>query len=133
MNDFDFGRSLLLWLPLVAVGIGNGMLRELTYGKRLSELRAHQWSSVIGILFFLVASWVLFSVFGLASLDEAFRTGVIWVILTVGFEFVFGRFVSKHSWERMLQDYNILAGRLWLLVLLGIFTAPMIAFLLVGI
>jgi hypothetical protein len=31
---------ILLWFPLILIGIGNGLLREFTYGRRLSELRA---------------------------------------------------------------------------------------------
>ena len=45
--------------------------------------------------------------------------------LTVSFEFGFGRLVMKHSWERLLHDYNILEGRVWILVLLWTLLAPL--------
>ena len=50
--------------------------------------------------------------------------GLIWLGLTVAFEFLFGRFVAGHSWIRLLQDYNILAGRVWSLLLLWVALAP---------
>ena len=40
--------------------------------------------------------------------------------MTVAFEFGFGHFVAGHSWQRLLGDYNLLEGRVWLLFLLWI-------------
>jgi hypothetical protein len=50
------------------------------------------------------------------------------VALTVLFEFIFGRLVMKHPWSKLLADYNLLAGRLWLLVLLWLVIAPVLFF-----
>ncbi|MEW6447103.1 MAG: hypothetical protein AB1426_03305, partial [Bacillota bacterium] len=50
--------------------------------------------------------------------------GLIWLVLTVAFEFGFGHFVMGHSWSRLLHDYNLLKGRLWVLVLLWVAIAP---------
>jgi len=47
-----------------------------------------------------------------------------WLALTVAFEFLFGHFVMGHSWTTLFQDCNILAGRLWVLVLVWIAAAP---------
>jgi hypothetical protein len=64
----------------------------------------------------------------LESTSQALTVGVIWLLLTVAFEFSFGHFVAHHSWEKLFQDYNILAGRLWVLVLLGVALLPVIVF-----
>ena len=37
---------LIFWLALMVIAIGNGILREATYGQQLSELRAHQLSTL---------------------------------------------------------------------------------------
>ena len=42
----------------------------------------------------------------------------------MAFEFSFGHFVAGHSWSRLFQDYNLFAGRLWVLVLLWLTLAP---------
>ncbi|MFM7792818.1 MAG: hypothetical protein ACKO90_33610, partial [Microcystis panniformis] len=52
--------------------------------------------------------------------------GLIWLVLTVGFEFLFGHFIAGHSWSRLGQDYNLLAGRVWIFVLLVITFAPLL-------
>lgn len=59
---------------------------------------------------------------------EALIIGLIWLVTTIGFEFLFGHYVAKHSWEHLLSDYNILRGRLWLLVLLWSISAPYVFF-----
>jgi hypothetical protein len=44
--------------------------------------------------------------------------------MTLAFEFLFGHFVAGHSWARLLQDYNLLAGRVWVLLLAWVALAP---------
>jgi hypothetical protein len=44
--------------------------------------------------------------------------------MTVLFEFVFGHYVLKTSWEVLLADYRIWQGRLWSLVLIREAIAP---------
>ena len=121
-------QIFLLWIPMVFLAIANGVLRELTYGKVLPELRAHQVSCFTGIFLFWAYSWVVFRFFPLESLKHALWMGTIWLGLTITFEFLFGRFVANHSWKRLLNDYNLPAGRLWILVLVGVWAAPVAAF-----
>ena len=47
----------LAWFPLVILAILNGALRERGYKRFMSELRAHQLSTLIGII--LVGIYVL--------------------------------------------------------------------------
>jgi len=117
---------ILLWFPLILIGIGNGLLREFTYGRRLSELRAHQVSSLTGIVFFYTAFCFILRAFPTASAGHALLVGAVWTLMTVAFELTFGRWVAKHPWRRLLRDYNLAAGRLWSLVLLAIFLAPLV-------
>jgi hypothetical protein len=49
-----------------------------------------------------------------------------WLVLTVIFEFLFGHFVMGHPWSSLFHDYNLLAGRVWVLVLIWIAAAPSI-------
>lgn len=119
-------RYLLAWMPMVLIGIINGTIREFTYGKQLSELRAHQVSTAIGILLFSLYIGVLVYVWGFESWKQALTVGLIWLGLTIAFEFLFGHYVAGHSWSRLLSDYNILAGRLWLLVLVWLVIAPLL-------
>ena len=45
-------RYVIAWLPMVVIGIINGVIREQWYGNHLSELRAHQVSTVTGAVLF---------------------------------------------------------------------------------
>jgi hypothetical protein len=51
------------------------------------------------------------------------------VALTVAFEFFAGHYAFGNSWERLIADYNVFRGRIWILVLLANFFAPLWAFL----
>jgi hypothetical protein len=119
-------RYIVAWLPMIVIGISNGILRESTYGKYLDELRAHQISTLIGIIFFSLYIGNLVYFWHLESSSQAITIGLIWLLLTVGFEFLFGHFIAGHSWSRLGQDYNLLAGRVWIFVLLIITFAPLL-------
>jgi hypothetical protein len=122
-------RYTLAWIPMVLIAIINGALRELTYGKVLPELRAHQISCGTGVLLFGFYTWLLSLKWPLESMTQAITVGLIWLTLTVAFEFLFGHYVGHHPWSRLLADYNLLAGRLWILVLLAVATLPLTVFL----
>lgn len=116
------------WLPMVIIAITNGVLRELGYGRLMSELHSHQLSSILGVAAFMAYTFLLNEYFPIPSLENAVIVGAVWLILTVSFEFIFGHYVAGHSWQRLLSDYNILKGRVWSLVLISIFLAPAIIF-----
>jgi hypothetical protein len=117
-------RYAFVWLLLAVVAIGNGVLREATYGKRLEGLSAHQVSTLLGVLLTGSIVWVVTRFWPIATATQAWAIGVLWVILTVLFEFAFGHYVAGHSWESLLSDYNLLKGRLWLLFLLWLLVMP---------
>lgn len=50
----------------------------------------------------------------------------MWLTATVVFEFGFGHYVIGHSWDRLLRDYNLLEGRVWLLFLTATTVIPYI-------
>lgn len=121
-------RYIIAWIGLAIIGIINGVIREVGYGKFLGELLAHQVSSVTGIVLFGLFTWWLSLRWRMQSSGQAFTIGIIWLALTIAFEFLFGHYVMKHPWSRLLHDYNILEGRVWLLVLVWITIAPYVIY-----
>lgn len=121
-------RYVLAWMPMVLIGIFNGIIRESTYGKQLSELRSHQISTVTGIVFFGFYIGLLIHFWGFASPEQALTVGLIWVALTVVFEFIFGHFVAGQTWSQLLGDYNLFTGRLWGVLLLWLALAPLVLY-----
>ncbi|WP_136465464.1 hypothetical protein [Flagellimonas onchidii] len=121
-------KHILAWFPLIFIAIANGLFREKFLASYLNELRAHQMSTASMILLFGVYVWILFKIWPPMSANQAILIGLIWLFLTVIFEFLFGHYVAGHSWDKLLNDYNILQGRVWVLALIWIFIAPYIIY-----
>ena len=122
----------LAWIPMVFIAIANAIVREMLYGQSMSELSAHQVSTVTAVILFGIYIWILARVWKIQTASQALTIGLVWLALTAAFEFLFGHFVMAHSWSRLLEDYNIFNGRLWLLVLIWITVAPYLFFRLVS-
>ena len=118
--------NCLAWIGLAVVAIANGVLRVKGYAPYMSELAAHQISTFVGIGLFGVFFWFLTGFFPLASSRQALALGVLWLVMTISFEFIFGHFVAGHSWTKVFADYNIFEGRLWILILLWTTFGPYI-------
>jgi hypothetical protein len=121
-------KYVLVWVPMVAVAIANGVVREAWYGKHLSELAAHQVSTLTSVILFGVYIWFILRIWPPTSAAQAIAVGLLWLAMTIAFEFLFGNYVAGHSWERLLHDYNLLARRIWPLVLFWIAVAPYLFF-----
>jgi hypothetical protein len=119
-------KYIFLWFILVFAAIVNGAIRNLVYTKFVGELSAHQISVVTGIILFGIIFWLIFRKWMPVSSQQAIMIGVMWLIMTVAFEFIFGHFVMGNSWDKLFHDYNILKGRLWIIVLLWVTFAPYI-------
>jgi hypothetical protein len=112
-------RYVLAWFPMVPIAVANGVVREFWYGRRLGELQAHRVSTLSALFLLGLYMWWVIRTWPPRSGTEAAAIGALWLGLTVAFEFVFGHYVAGHPWELLVQDYNLLAGRLWPLVPLG--------------
>jgi hypothetical protein len=112
------------WLGMVILAILNGTIREKAYGQFMGELTAHQLSTFTGLILFGLYIWVLTGLFRIESSNQALLIGGIWLIMTVAFEFIFGHYVMGHPWNKLFCDYNMLKGRVWLLVLIWTSAAP---------
>ncbi|MGD8869020.1 MAG: hypothetical protein PVI01_15430 [Gemmatimonadales bacterium] len=127
------GRTLLVWLLLLVVAVIAAAFRTKLLEPRLGEPKAHVLGTIAVVAVFALLIWLLIGwitpTLGAANL---LVVGGIWLVLTVLFEFAFGRYVMGHPWSRLLADYNILAGRLWVLVLLTILFWPLLAGILKG-
>mgnify|MGYP006301699031 CR=1 FL=1 len=115
---------LLAWAGLIPVMIANGVARESLYGPRVGDLAAHQISTGIGIVLLFAYVWFVLPRLRVRSPGEAWSIGLVWVALTIAFEFLFGRFVAGHSWGHLIRDHNVFAGRIWALFLLATLTMP---------
>ena len=118
-------KYFLLWFPMLLIAIANGLLREFVFKKYVSELTAHQLSTGTLIIFFTFYIGFVMHRFPPSSATQAIIIGFIWLLLTLTFEFGFGLYRGT-SFSKLLEDYNLLKGRLWVLVPLWIAVAPLI-------
>lgn len=119
-------RATLVWLLLVAVAIGNGTFRESVFTPRWGPAVAHVLSSLTLTTLIVLVAWLSIGWIAPATPGAALRVGGWWLLLTVAFEFGFGRWRGK-GWDELLADYDLSRGRIWLLVLVATLLAPWIA------
>ena len=122
-------RTLAIWLLLLIVAVSNGAIREILITPRLGEQPAHIGSTAILCAAIILVAWFSISWIGPKSRPEALVVGIVWVALTVAFEFLAGHYAFGSSWEILIADYNVFRGRIWMLVLLVNLFAPLWAFL----
>lgn len=109
-------KYFLFWLPMIVIAFANATLRELVFMKEFTEFRSHQLSTLTLIILCFVYVWFVFPYLAVQYPAQAFIAGILWVLLTVAFEFFLGRMTGK-SWEYLFRDYNIAAGRIWIVFL----------------
>lgn len=116
-------RSLLVWLCFIPVAILNGGLRQYVLVRWFDEVGANALSGVLLSLFILLITWLLLPRIVWYNQKESYRIGIVWMLLTIGFEFIFG-LTGGISFRELLSAYNPMSGNLWLLVVITTFGAP---------
>ncbi len=120
-------KYFLLWFPMIILAVLNGTARDLGYKKYLGDLTAHQLSTIsLIILLWLYISFVI-KKFPPASVTQSINIGIAWLLLTLAFEFGFGLYRGK-SMNELFADYNLLKGRIWILIPIWTAIAPYIIY-----
>lgn len=123
-------KYLAAWFGMMIIAVINGSVREVLYKPHVGELAAHQISTLTLFIMFTAYFWFLDSIWPIETGVQAWTIGAIWVVMTLAFEFGVGRYVSGNSWSKVLYDYNLLAGRVWVFIPIWVLIAPYILFIL---
>ncbi len=126
MSGRLLGSVIAMWLLFGIVAVLNGLLRVNVIAPRIGELLAHYVATLILCAVILVGSCALVKLQAIEQTSTLLLVGVMWLVATVIFEFIFGHYVVGHPWERLLADYNVLEGRAWGLVLLTELFGPLL-------
>ncbi len=123
-------RILLLWAAIIPMAIANGILRDAVLVSSLGQKRARTVSGLS--LSTLIMAWTILTIpwLPLPGLMQYAGVGLLWLTLTVAFEFFFGRVVAKKSWQELLRAYRFENGDIWPLVLMAVAVSPVAAALL---
>ena len=120
-------RALLVWLVIMGVEFCHGALRTILLSPLLGDRAARQVSVFTGSILIVFVAYVFIHWIRASSKGAQLAVGVLWLILTVGFETCFGHYIFKLPWETVLEDFNLLKGRLLPLGLVVLTLSPMIA------
>jgi hypothetical protein len=121
-------RTAATWLLLLVIAVVGASLRERLLRPWLGDQWAHIAGSLLVVLAFAGIIWTTVRwISPTLERGQLITVGIIWLIATVGFEFGFGHYVMGRSRSRLLADYNLFAGRVWVLVLLTVLCMPLIA------
>ena len=123
-RDVTVGRAIVVWFALLIVASANGALRQLVLIPALGDLAGRAISTVMLAALIALLSWLTIGWMAPRSPRDAWRIGAIWVVLTLAFEFLAGHYLFGASWQQLLEDYNLLRGRIWILVLIVTLSAP---------
>ncbi|UEG49705.1 hypothetical protein LK994_13770 [Ferruginibacter lapsinanis] len=113
----------LCWFPMLLIAILNGTARDLWYKKYLGELTAHQVSTISLIIMFGVYINCIVKMIPPRSGEQAVYIGLLWLALTLLFEFGFG-LARGNALSNLLAEYNILKGRVWIFIPIWVAIAP---------
>jgi hypothetical protein len=117
-------RSLLVWLLLLVAASLNGAVREAVLIPQLGDGGGRAISTVTLCVLILLLTYLTIGWIGPRTGAEAWMVGGTWVMLTLAFEFLAGHYLFGHPWSRLLEDYDVMRGRIWILALMTTFIAP---------
>jgi hypothetical protein len=103
------------WVGAVALALVNATIREVVYLDAVGEQAAHQIASIVLILLLGAYVVLLERRWPIPTARQAMAIGASWAAATVGFEIILG-FATGVSLSEILANYNLAAGKLWVLV-----------------
>ena len=117
-------RALLVWLTLSVVAVVNGAIRQFLILPVVGPYAGHVVSSVTLSLLILLVAWLSIRWIGPPTVRQAWLVGVLWLSATVAFEFLAGHYLFRNPWPKLLADYDVRQGRVWVVVLVATLLAP---------
>ena len=113
---------------LLAVAVANGALTVAVLIPRLGDYPADVVSTLMLSILIAIVAWLTTEWMQVDSARSGLAVGALWVACTLAFEFVVGHYVFRSSWQKLLAEYHVHNERIWVLVLVVTFFAPLWAF-----
>lgn len=117
-------RAIVVWFAVLALASLNGAARQAWLIPRLGPEPGRALSTVILCGLLLLLTWLTIGWIRPASTGQALGVGVLWLVLTLAFEFLAGHYVFGSPWAVLLEDYDLTRGRIWIAVLVVALLAP---------
>jgi hypothetical protein len=120
-----FVRAIVVWCGILLLAIANGALRSFWIIPQTGETIGRAVSTLLLCGLILYFTWISIRWIGPSSTGQALTVGILWLCLTLAFEFLVGHYVSGNAWSDLLADYDVTRGRIWILVLVFTLLAPL--------
>jgi len=117
-------RALAVWLLLCAIAVLNGTVRQFLLVPRVGAAAGHALSSLSLSAVILLVAWLSIRWIGPGTSAQGWAVGALWLLATLAFEFGAGHYLFHNPWPKLLADYDVRQGRVWVLVLLATALAP---------
>lgn len=117
-------KGVAVWLLLMGAEVVHGIVRTALLAPRIGDFKARQLSVFTGSALIMGITYMSIRWIGSRNKSTLLRLGLLWLLLTLIFEFVLGRKVMHLSWQRLLSDYNLRKGGLQPIGLLLMTFAP---------
>jgi hypothetical protein len=118
------GRAIVVWLAVLALANLNGAMREMWLIPRLGAGPGRALSTVILCGLVILITWLTIGWIRPATTGDTLRIGMLWLVLTLAFEFLVGHYLFHKPWAVLLEDYDLSRGRIWVAVLVVVLLAP---------
>jgi hypothetical protein len=120
-------RGFAVWCFIIFVESLHGIAREIWLRPLVGDFRARQIAFFSGMILILTVALIFVRWLRTQGKEQLLHVGLLWMVLTLLFEFSLGRLVLGYSWQRMFADYNLARGGLMGLGLLWMLCAPLLA------
>jgi hypothetical protein len=120
-------KSLGIWFILAISAIAVATFRTGILLPQLGEQTAHQIGTILYLIIQFIIIYLFIKKIKIKETKTLLGIGLLWVFITIIFEFIFGHYVMGHSWQKLFADYNLFSGRLWVLVLINNIVAALIS------
>ncbi|MBK7383893.1 MAG: hypothetical protein IPI81_11280 [Flavobacteriales bacterium] len=121
-----FWKSIVFWFVLMVLAIVNGTVRVKFIIPAVGETLGLVISTLLLCALILFATGLGIGWIGATTTWQAWSVGLLWLGMTLAFEFGAGHYLFKKSWHELLLDYDLLKGRIWVLVPIVTLLAPWI-------
>lgn len=120
-------KAAVLWMAILVLAILNGAFRDTMLTPEFGSVVGFTLSGFILSICIVLVAFAAAPWYGRLNSRQWFAVGLFWLVLTLIFEFGFGRSLQQKSWGELFSAYTFQGGNIWPIVLLVTFLSPWLA------
>ncbi len=120
-------RTIAVWLIMMAAETVHGILRTVLLAPQVGDLRARQIAFFTGSAIIIGTAYLFINWIKARSVKVLLGIGLMWMVLTLGFEAAIGIYGFGFGWDRIIAEYDPRTGSLMFFGLFVLVLAPLVA------